>query len=177
MIRLASSNIFDIEHFWTLGNTNLVVLIAFLIFVAFLIYKGVPSLVTGLLDKRADSIRNELNEAKRLREEAQEIFAGYERKMAEVEKEADEIIKNAKKAAADHAVDAKAKLDAQIERRVASGKEQIASAEAAVERQIRERASAIAIEAARAVLGDQLKGKNAADLIDAAIKNVDQHLN
>lgn len=175
MIRLATGNIFSGE-FYTLHNTNFVVLIAFALFVGFLIYKGVPKLVGGLLDKRADSIRNELEEAKKLRAEAKEIYASYERKMVEVEKESAEIIANAKKAAAEQSVMAKAKLEEQIAARVQSGKDQIASAEAAVERQIRLRASSIAIEVARSVLSEQLKGKNADDLIDAAIKNVDANL-
>lgn len=175
MTRLATSNFFD-PHFYSLSNTNFVVLVAFLIFVAFLFWKGVPKLIGSLLDKRADAIRSELEEAKKLHEEAKDIFAAYERKMAEVEKESAEIVSNAKKAAADQAEASKLKLAEQVERRVKAGKDQIASAEAAVERQIRAKASSIAIEVARDILGAQLKGKNANELIDAAIKNVDINL-
>ena len=176
MIRLATSNFFD-PHFYSLSNTNFVVLVAFLIFVAFLIYKGVPKLIGSLLDKRSNSIRNELKEAKNLREEAQEIFASYERKMVEVEKESAEIVTAAKKIATEQAKAAKLALAEQIDRRVAAGKDQIVAAEAAVERQIRTKAASIAVEVARDVLGAQLKGKNADALIDAAIKDVDANLN
>ena len=176
MIRLASSNPFD-PYFWSLSNTNLVVAMAFVIFIAFLVYKGVPKLIAGMLDKRAEGIRAELDEARRLRDEAQELFAEFERKTAEVQKEADEIVKAAKKSADAHAKESEAKLAAQIERRVANGKEQIAAAEAAVEGSIRKRAAAIAIESAREVMLANATAKDASSLIDAAIADVETNLN
>lgn len=160
-----------------LYNTDIVVLIAFTVFVLFLIWQGVPRILGSLLDKRSDQIRNELDEAKRLREEAQEIFASYERKLQEVQAEADDIVKHAKANAKEAAKDAKAKLAEQMERRVAAGKEQIASAEAAVERQIRANAADIATKAAQAVIAEKLAAKDANALIEAAIENTGQSLN
>lgn len=160
-----------------LYNTNIVVAIAFAVFVGFLIYKGVPAILNKLLDKRADDIRAELEEAKRLREEAQEIFASYERRVQEVEAEAAEIVKQAKANAKEAAKEAKANLAEQMERRVQAGKDQIASAEAAVERQIRANAADIATKTAREVLLTALSAKSSSDLIDEAIAKADASMN
>ena len=66
--------------FFSLNNTDFVVTIAFVLFVALLIYLKVPGMVTKMLDQRADGIQSELDEARALREEAQSILASYERK-------------------------------------------------------------------------------------------------
>ena len=82
--------------FVSLTNTNFVVLIAFLLFVGALLYLKVPSLLGGLLDKRAIGIQSELDEARALREEAQTLLASYERKQKEVQDQADRIVTQAK---------------------------------------------------------------------------------
>ena len=69
--------------FFSLRNTDFIVLLAFLVFIGVLVYYRVPQIVGGLLDKRAEGIRNDLAEARRLREEAQEIYASYERRQRE----------------------------------------------------------------------------------------------
>ena len=79
-----------------LYNTDIVVAIAFIIFVGFLIYVGVPGKVTKMLDDRADKIKADLAEARALREEAQQVLASYERKQKEVEQLAAEIVTKAK---------------------------------------------------------------------------------
>ena len=78
--------------FFSLRNTDFIVTIAFLVFVGILVYFKVPQIVDGLLDKRAEGIRADLEEAKRLREEAQEIYATYERRQREVKGQAEEIV-------------------------------------------------------------------------------------
>ena len=85
--------------FLSLSNTNFVVLVAFLLFVGVLLYLKVPSLLGGILDKRAEGIQSELNEARALREEAQTLLAGYERKQKEVQDQADRIVAHAKEEA------------------------------------------------------------------------------
>ena len=91
--------------FFSLGNTDFVVAVAFVLFIGVLIYFKVPGLIAGLLDKRAEGIQSELDEARALREEAQSILASYERKQKEVAAQAEQIVANAKseaQAAADH---------------------------------------------------------------------------
>ena len=85
--------------FFSLGNTNFIVLISFLVFVGVLLYFKVPARVGALLDSRAAGIRRDLDEAKRLREEAQEIYASYERRQRDVAGQADQIVANAKREA------------------------------------------------------------------------------
>jgi len=70
--------------FFSLRNTDFIVLLSFLAFIGVLVYFKVPALLGGLLDKRAEAIRADLDQARRLREEAQEIYASYERRQREV---------------------------------------------------------------------------------------------
>jgi len=162
--------------FFTLTNTHFVVLVAFLIFVGILIYVRVPSLVGGLLDKRADAIRADLDEAKALREEAQTILASYERKKSEVEEHAQKIVERAKAEAEEAAEDAKAALAASIERRLRSAEDQISSAQAAALREVRDRAIEVAVAAAAEVLAKSMSAADANALIDASIKDVKDRL-
>jgi F-type H+-transporting ATPase subunit b len=67
-------------------------LVGLLIFIGIIVYVKVPGMIGGALDKRADQIRNELEEAKKLREEAQALLAEYQKKRKEAEKEAAEIV-------------------------------------------------------------------------------------
>ena len=78
--------------FFSLRNTDFIVLLAFLLFSGILIYFKVPTLLIGMLDKRADGIKTELEEARALREEAQTLLASYERKQKEVQDQADRIV-------------------------------------------------------------------------------------
>ena len=78
--------------FFSLGNTDFVVLIAFLVFIGVLIYFKVPAMIGGMLDKRAEGIKSELEEARALREEAQKVLATYERKQKEVQEQAERIV-------------------------------------------------------------------------------------
>ena len=114
--------------FFSLTNTNFVVLIAFLLFVGIVLYLKVPSLLGGKLDERADGIKAELDEARALREEAQTLLASYERKQKEVQEQADRIVAHAKAEAVTAAEQAKEDLKISIERRLQGAEDQIASA-------------------------------------------------
>lgn len=162
--------------FFSLGNTDFVVLLAFILFIAILIYFGVPGMLGGMLDKRADQIRSELDEAKSLREEAQALLASYERKQAEVQAQADRIVATAKSEASDAAEQAKIDLEASIARRLAAAEDQIASAEAGAVKEVRNKAVSIAVEAAREVIASQMKAADANKMIDDAIETVEQKL-
>lgn len=162
--------------FFSLGNTNFVVLIAFVGFLALLVYMGVPKKITGMLDARAATIKAELEEARALREEAKTILASYERKAKEVQEQSDRIVAGAKDEAMAAAAKAKAELKASIARRLQAAEEQIASAEAAALRQVRERAVTVAVAAAGEVLAKQMTAEGAKASIDAAIAQVGERL-
>ena len=162
--------------FFSLRNTDFIVTIAFLIFVGILVYFKVPQIVGGLLDKRAEGIRADLEEAKRLREEAQEIYATYERRQREVKGQADEIVANAKREAIAQADKAKADLATSIQRRLKAAEDQIASAENDAVRAVRDSAVQTAVAAAGEVLRQQGAGADRSAAIDAAINEVAQRL-
>ena len=164
------------KPFFSLGNTDFVVSIAFLIFVGILLYYKVPSLVAGMLDKRADSIKSELDEAKALREEAQSLLASYERKQKEVQEQADRIVASAKEEATNAAAAAKDDIAASITRRLAAAEEQIASAQASAVKDVRDQAISVAVGAAKDVMAKQMDAKAAGSLIDDAIATVGEKL-
>ena len=158
--------------FFSLGNTNFVVLIAFVLFIGILIYLKVPGKLTGMLDARAVQIKAELDEARALREEAKTILASYERKQKDVAEQAERIVSSAKEEAMAAAAQAKVDLKVAIERRIKAAEEQILSAEASAVRQVRERAVAVAVAAAGDVLAKQMTADAAKASIDAAIDQV-----
>lgn len=163
--------------FFSLGNTDFVVLLGFIVFIAVLFYFKVPGLIGGLLDKRAEGIRSDLEEAKALREEAQTLLASYERKQKEVQEQAGRIVESAKEEAARAAETAKAEIAASVARRLSAAEDQIASAEAAAVREIRDRAISVAVGAAQQVIADQMTAAQGNKLIDEAIATVDAKLN
>lgn len=162
--------------FLSLGNTDFVVLLAFLLFAGTLIYFRVPRILIGMLDKRANNIQAELDEAKALREEAQTLLASYERKQREVQEQSRRIIAQAREEAAAAAEQAKVDLEKSIIRRLAAAEEQIASAETAAIREIRDRAISVAVAAAGDVIAKKLSAADGNKLIAEAIAQVDARL-
>lgn len=162
--------------FFSLRNTDFVVLLAFILFVAILLYAKVPAMVGRLLDKRADTIRAELNEARGLREEAQALLASFEKKQKEVAEQANRIVAQAREEADRAAAQAKEDIRASVARRLASAEDQIRGAEAAAVREVRDRAIAVAIGAAQDVIARQMSAAQANKLIDDAISTVEAKL-
>lgn len=164
------------KPFFSLANTDFVVSIAFVIFIGILLYYKVPALVGGMLDKRADSIKAELDEAKALREEAQSLLASYERKQKEVQEQSARIVAAAKEEATNAAAAAKDDIARSITRRLAAAEDQIASAEASAIKEVRDQAIAVAVGAAKDVIAKQMDAKSAGALIDDSIAVVSEKL-
>ncbi|WP_299950632.1 F0F1 ATP synthase subunit B [uncultured Ruegeria sp.] len=162
--------------FFSLGNTDFVVLLGFIVFIAVLFYFKVPGMIGGALDNRADGIQSELDEARALHEEARSLLASYERKQREVQGQADAIVAAAKEDAALAAEQAKVDLESSIARRLAAAQDQIASAEASAVKEVRDQAITVAVSAANAVLAKQMTATQANKLIDASIADVDAKL-
>jgi F-type H+-transporting ATPase subunit b len=162
--------------FFSLGNTNFVVLMAFILFVGILLYAKVPARLTSVLDARAVQIKADLDEAKALREEAQTILASYERKQKDVQAQADRIVATAKEEAMTAAAEAKEELKASITRRLAAAEDRIASAETAALRAVREQAVSVAVAAAGDLLAKQMTAEGAGAMIEASIKQVGERL-
>jgi F-type H+-transporting ATPase subunit b len=162
--------------FFSLGNTDFVVTIAFVIFVGILLYFRVPAMLTDMLDNRADTIRQELENARALREEAQTLLAEFERKQKDVQEEAQRIVAQARSDAEESAKQAKKDLEDSIDRRLRAAEEQIASAEDAAVREVRDRAVQVAVAAASDVIARQIGPDESAQLIDDSLKTVDAKL-
>lgn len=162
--------------FFSLRNTDFVVLVAFLAFIGVLIYFKIPGLLGGLLEKRADTIQAELDEARSLREEAQTLLASFEREHKDVQAKADRIVEQAKKDAAAASEQARKDLELSIARRIQAAEEQIAQAQAAAVRDVRDHAVVLSIAAARDILARDMSADAAAALIDASIDEVEARL-
>ena len=147
------------------------VMIAFVITVA-AAARPAFRMITTALDKRAETISNQIEEATRLRDEAQEMLASYQRKQRDAVKEAEEIIANAQEEAQRVGARATENLEKAMQRREQLAEERIAQAEAKAVAEIQSLAVDIALDATRRLLAEQVTGDRADAMIDAAIKEL-----
>lgn len=164
------------KPFFSLANTDFVVLLGLIVFIAILVYFKVPGLIGGMLDKRGAEIKAELDEARKLREEAQTLLASYERKHKDVQDQAERIVSAAKADASAAAEQAKVDLEKSVARRMAAAEDQIASAQASAVKEVRDQAVTIAVSVARDVIGKQMSAADANKLIDQGIGEVETKL-
>lgn len=153
------------------------VAIAFVIFIGLLIYLGVHKTLAKALDNRAVRIKEELDEARRLKDEAVALVESYRRKKQEAEAEAEAIVANAKAEAERVEVEAKARVEEFVARRTKMAETKIAQAEAQALGEVRSAAAEAAVTAAETILGDTVKGQTAADLLAKGIDDVRAKLN
>ena len=143
--------------------------VAFLLFIGLLVLAKVPAMAAKMLDSRAEKIQAELDEAQRLREEAQGLLASIKTQRAEAEKAAADMIANAEAEAVRMAAEAKVKLEEQIARRAEMAERKIASAEAAAVAEVKSAAVEMAAQAAEGVLAGRLAKSKSDPLASSAI--------
>jgi F-type H+-transporting ATPase subunit b len=148
------------------------VAVAFVIFFGILFYYGVPKKVLSQLDSRGTRIGNELAEAKRLREDAERLLKEFEAKRAAAEREAADIVSNAREEAERLAREAQEKMADFVARRTASAEAKIAQAEAQASAEVRAAAVDAAIKASERVLREEISGPTAASLVTASLNDV-----
>jgi F-type H+-transporting ATPase subunit b len=153
------------------------VAVAFLISVALALYLKVPAMVARMLDDRAAKIAAELAEARKLREEAQALLAEYQKKRVEAERDAVNIVAQAKVEAEAYAVEARQKLSETLERRTKQAEQKIAQAEATAIKDVRNAATDAAITAAGKLVAQTAKGPKGSKIIDESISAVKSRLN
>jgi F-type H+-transporting ATPase subunit b len=153
------------------------VAVAFVIFAGILIYVGVPKMLLKALDDRAGRVQAELDEARRLKEEAQKLLAEYQGKQRQAETEAAAIIEGAKADAERIAAEANTKVEEFVVRRTKMAETKIAQAEAQAVADVRAAAAEAAVAAAEKILTGSVKGKVADDLIARGIGEVKTKLN
>lgn len=158
------SGLFEDPTFWVAVGTA--------IFVGVVVWQRVPQMVAKMLDDRAAAIKGELEEARRLREEAEVLLKEYRAKTANAAQEAQAIIDAAKSAAERMAADARAQLAIQIERRGKMAEEKIAQAEAEAIADVRAAATTVAAAAATEVIGKRTTEAKGDALIDGAIRDL-----
>ena len=160
---VAHGAFYDTPEFW--------VLVAFVVTIA-LIGKTVVQKISTALDERSEGIRSDIEGATRLREEAQELLASYERKQRDAVEEARQIAERANAEAEYLTKKAAEDLKTLLERRERQAKERIAQAEVAAIDAVRAAAIDLALEASRRMLAEKVVGAKADKLIDAAIKEL-----
>ena len=151
--------------------------IALLIFIGVVVYFKVPGMISKALDERANRIRNELEEARRLREEAQQLLAEFQQKRKEAEKDAADIVASAKREADMLLEDAHRKTEEYVVRRKAITEQKIAQAEQEAVNEVRASAVDIAVEAARKLLAEKVDAKTGAELFKSSLQEVKSKLN
>ena len=152
------------------------VLASFVLFIGLLVYLRIPGKVAAMLDERAARIARELDEARKLREEAQRLLAEYERKRRHAEKEAEAIVVQAREEAEAFAAETRDKLTETIERRGRMAEEKIAQAEAQAVKEVRSAAAELAIAAATRIIAGEVHGAKADQLVDVSIADLKDRL-
>jgi F-type H+-transporting ATPase subunit b len=161
----------------TLETAEFWVAVAFVIFIGIVLYYGVPRLVGQALDDRAEAIRKNLDEARKMREDAQALLADYQRKAAEAEGEAQKIVAQAKRESEALRVEADRKAAEAVARRIKLAEEKIARAERQAISDVRGAAVDAAVQAAQRLLAEKASGETGQSLIESSISDLKAKLN
>lgn len=165
------------EYGSILEDTNLWVLVGFVIVLAIFAWQGVFKRVGGFLDGRALTIQEQLDEARSIREEAQKVLADYQKRQREAEAEVEDIIALAKSDAKAMRAEAQRRMEEQVARRTAAAHDRIARAEAQAMAEVRAQTADLAIDAAREIIKARTDGSAQKALLDRAISDVRGKLN
>ena len=164
-------------HMYALDNPELWVGIGLLLFFAIVIMAGVPKLAATFLDSKAVKIQAELDEAARLRAEAEALLAQIRAEKAEAEAQAAEMLAAAEADARRMEADAKAQLEESLARRQALAERRIAQAEAQATAEVQAAAADVAIRASESIFTARLATQKTDPLLDAAIAQISTRLN
>ena len=159
-------------EFWSLANPEFWVGVGLVLFLAIVVYAKAPQMIGGVLDEKAAKIQGDLDEAARIRAEAEELLKSLKAQREDAERQATEMLKAAEADAARLAVEAKAKLEEQIARRAALAERKIASAEAEAAAEVKAVAADLAAQAAEQILVARIAGAKTDPQVDEAIKTM-----
>jgi F-type H+-transporting ATPase subunit b len=159
--------VFHDPEFW--------IAVAFVVFIA-LVSRPIARAVNKNLDERSAKIRRDLDEARRLRSEAEALLAEYKKKQADAAREASEIVQHAREEAELFRKEAAANLTASLARRERMALDKIAQAEIQAVAEVKSQAVDLAVAAARRILEQQMAGPRAGSLIDQSIAELDRKL-
>lgn len=171
-------NMFFDSHFWDIKTSaEIWVLAGLLIFIAIVVLAGAPKMVAKQLDAKAAKIQAELDEAARLRAEAEALLAQIRLEKAEAEAQAADMLAAAEADARRLEAETKAALEETLVRRQAMAEQRIAQAEAEAANEVKAAAVDLAVQAAEKILADRLATQKSDPLVDAAIAQIGSRLN
>jgi F-type H+-transporting ATPase subunit b len=153
------------------------VAVAFFIFVGVVLYFGVHKKIASALDARSAAIAKELEEARRLREAAENVLADCRRKEGDAAKEAESLIALAAKEAKMLSAETRKSVQEHFDRRMKLAEEKIARAEADAVREVRSVAVDAAVAAAQSLIAEKLTPDRAEKLVSESIDNLKSKLN
>ena len=151
------------------------VAVAFIVFVV-LVFKPIKGALIGGLDAKIAEIRQEVEEAEKLREEAQSLLANYQRQQRQAIQDAEAIVARAKEEAERHRAEADEAMKDMVRRQEEQAREKIAQAEAAAIQEVRSMSVELAMAAAEKLLADRLAGDEGSRLIDNSIEDIPRKL-
>ncbi|MEC7303672.1 MAG: F0F1 ATP synthase subunit B [Pseudomonadota bacterium] len=151
------------------------VAVAFVIFVI-AVFKPIKGALIGGLDAKIEEIRREVEEAEKLREEAQSLLANYQRQQRQAMQDAENIVARAKEEAGRHRAEADEAMKEMVRRQEEQAREKIAQAEAAAIQEVKSMAVDLAMAASEKLLADKLVGDEGSRLIDKSISEIPQKL-
>jgi len=165
-------------HFdFSFAHPTIWVFLAIVLVIAGAMYKGIHKVIAKALDDRADGIRSELEEARKLREEAQALLATFQRKQAEAEEQAKDIVKQARLDAETMASQARKDLKERLERRAEQAVAKIKNAEIQAMADVKARAVDLAAKAAEQILRNDLSRADHGILVKNGITEMGKALN
>jgi F-type H+-transporting ATPase subunit b len=153
------------------------VAVSFFIFVGVVFYFGVHKKIASFLDARAAMIAKELDEARRLREEAEKVLADYRRKQGDAVSEAQAIVDLAAKEAEEFSAETRTSVKEHFDRRMKLAEEKIARAEQDAVREVRSVAVDAAVAAAQSLISEKLTVERAEKLVADSIQTLNSKLN
>ena len=157
---------------FSLNNTDFVVLISFFVFVGVLIYFGVPGIIAKFLDRRAENIGSEINEASKILEDAKTLLSSLEEEHKKNGISIKQMIENAKSRAKSEDDKSKKYIEDLLKARILSAEEQIQSSERKIFTEIKEKAIDLGFKKARARLDKQLTEEDYRFHFDQSMKMV-----
>lgn len=158
-------------EFWSLANPEFWAGVGLLVFFGIVWWKA-RAMIAGMLDAKGAAIQTNLDEAAKLRAEAEAMLADIRIQREDAERQASEMLKAAEADAARLAIEAKAKLEEQITRRAALAERKIASAEAQAAAEVKAAAAELSARAAEAILASRVAAGQADPTVDTAIKGL-----
>ncbi len=162
--------------FFSLSNTNFVVLIAFIIFIGALIRFKAPHFASRFIDGKIDAIRNQIDNAARIRADSAEALEAARKSREESIEQAERAVEGARREAELFVENAGKAIEQTVERRLQAAEEQIASAEAAAVAGIRNEAIVVAVEAAGQVIAESMTPEDRRSVMDQALEDLRSNL-